>query len=199
MHIEFSTGFDRVNHHRIHYKLCSKGILRSVLSILTELLRNRPQYVKWTLLEKLVNLVQECLLEVLQARYCSSCTPCSLFPYWRLSLSAMQITPLWWLAVVLSQDVRVAVEESLNSGLSKVNKLVHKSELNWLKYDKKKEIKELNDLPLIFCLRCHRDLCPHVTCGKATRTERCRWTTACLNYLATWFKGCMNQNIESVS
>ena len=43
--IEFSAAFDRVNHLGILYKLCSVGIGGSVLSILTQFLSNRSQYV----------------------------------------------------------------------------------------------------------------------------------------------------------
>ena len=43
--IDFSTAFDRVNHQRIFYKLCSVGIGGSLLSILTQFLSNRTQRV----------------------------------------------------------------------------------------------------------------------------------------------------------
>ena len=45
MQIYFSTAFDRVNHQGILYKLSSVGIGCSVLSVLTQLLSNRLQYV----------------------------------------------------------------------------------------------------------------------------------------------------------
>ena len=45
MQIDFSAGFDRVNHLVILYKLCSVGSGGSVLSILTEFLSNRSQQV----------------------------------------------------------------------------------------------------------------------------------------------------------
>ena len=58
MQIGFSAAFDRVNHQGILYKLTSVGIGGSVLSILTQFLSNRSQYV---LVEgcrsKLVNVV----------------------------------------------------------------------------------------------------------------------------------------------
>ena len=38
--IDFSVSFDRVNHQGILYKLCSVGIVGSVLSILTQFLPN---------------------------------------------------------------------------------------------------------------------------------------------------------------
>ena len=43
--IDFSTGFDRVNHQGILYKLCSVGIGGSVLAILTQFLSSRSQYI----------------------------------------------------------------------------------------------------------------------------------------------------------
>ena len=45
MQIDFSAAFDRVNHLGILYKLCSVGIGGSVLSVLTQFLSNRSQYV----------------------------------------------------------------------------------------------------------------------------------------------------------
>ena len=45
MQIDFSAAFHRVNHQYILYKLCSVGIRRSVLSILTQFLSNRSQHV----------------------------------------------------------------------------------------------------------------------------------------------------------
>ena len=43
--IDFSAAFDRVNHQGILYKLCSVGIVGSVLPILTQFLSNRSQHV----------------------------------------------------------------------------------------------------------------------------------------------------------
>ena len=43
--IDFSAAFDWVNHHGILYKLCSVGIGGTVLSVLTQFLSNRSQYV----------------------------------------------------------------------------------------------------------------------------------------------------------
>ena len=43
--IDFSTAFDRVNHKGILFKLCSVGVGGSVLSVLTQFLSNRTQYV----------------------------------------------------------------------------------------------------------------------------------------------------------
>ena len=43
--IDFSASFDRVNHQGILFKLCSVGDGGSVLSVLTQFLSNRSQYV----------------------------------------------------------------------------------------------------------------------------------------------------------
>ena len=43
--IEFSAAFDRVNHQGILFKLCFVGVGGSVLSVLTQFLSNRSQYV----------------------------------------------------------------------------------------------------------------------------------------------------------
>ena len=43
--IDFSAAVDRVNHQGILFKLCSVGVGGSVLSVLTQFLSNRSQYV----------------------------------------------------------------------------------------------------------------------------------------------------------
>ena len=43
--IDFSAAFDRVNHQGILSKLCSVGVGGSVISVLTQFLSNRSQYV----------------------------------------------------------------------------------------------------------------------------------------------------------
>ena len=43
--IDFSAAFDRFNHQGILFNLCSVGVDGSVLSVLTQFLSNRPQYV----------------------------------------------------------------------------------------------------------------------------------------------------------
>ena len=45
--IEFSTAFDRVKHQGILFKLSSVGVGGSVLSVLTQFLSNRSQYMSW--------------------------------------------------------------------------------------------------------------------------------------------------------
>ena len=58
MKINFSAAFKRVNHHGIHYKLCSVRIGGSVLSILTLFLLNRSHHVMVDgCRSKLVNVV----------------------------------------------------------------------------------------------------------------------------------------------
>ena len=84
--IDFSTAVDRVNHQGILYKLCSVGIGRSVLSILTQFLSNRSQHVMVDDCKiKLVNVVSGVPQGVFWADYCSSYTPRSFFPFWRIS------------------------------------------------------------------------------------------------------------------
>ena len=56
--IDFSATFERVNHQGILFKLCSVGVDGSVLSVLTQFLSNRSQYVVVDgCLSKLVNVV----------------------------------------------------------------------------------------------------------------------------------------------
>ena len=56
--IDFSAAFDRVNHPGILHKLCSVGIVGSVLSILTQFLSDRSQHVMVDgCRSKLVNVV----------------------------------------------------------------------------------------------------------------------------------------------
>ena len=58
MQIDFSAAFDRVNHLGILYKLCSVGIVGSVLSIFSQFLSNRSQQVMMdSCRSKLVNVV----------------------------------------------------------------------------------------------------------------------------------------------
>ena len=86
MQIDFSAAFDRVNHLGILYRLCSVGIEGSVLSKLTQFLLNRSQHVRVDgCRSKLVNIVSGVRRAVFLARYCSSCTLRSLFPFWKIS------------------------------------------------------------------------------------------------------------------
>ena len=56
---------------------------------------------------------RECRKTVFWSRYCTSCTPLSFFPYWRISLLVMPISPNL-IAVLPSAGVRVAVTGSPN-------------------------------------------------------------------------------------
>ena len=84
--IDFRSAFDRVNDRGILYKLCSVGILGSVMSILTQFLSNQSQHVIVDSCNgKLVNIVsgvpQGRSLGLLLFFY----TPQSFFPFWRIS------------------------------------------------------------------------------------------------------------------
>ena len=84
--IDFSAAFDRVNHLGILYKLCSVGIGGSVLSILTQFLSNRSQHFMVDgCRSKLVNVVSGVPQRSVWGPFCSSYTPRSFFPFWRIS------------------------------------------------------------------------------------------------------------------
>ena len=86
MQIDFSAAFDRVNHLGILHKLSSVGIGGFVMSILTEFLSNRSQQVMVDgFRSKLVNVVSGVPQGSVLARYCSSCTLWSFFPFWKIS------------------------------------------------------------------------------------------------------------------
>ena len=55
--IDINTAFDRVNHQRIIYKLCSVGIADSVLSILTDFYQINHSMLRWMVVRVLVNIV----------------------------------------------------------------------------------------------------------------------------------------------
>ena len=56
--IDFNAAFDRVNHQGILFKLCSMVVGGSVLSVLTQFLSNRSQYIMVDgCRSKLVNVV----------------------------------------------------------------------------------------------------------------------------------------------
>ena len=84
--IDFSEAFDRGNHQGILYKLCSVGIGGSVLYILTQFLSDRSQHVMVDgCRSKLVNVESGVPQGSVWAPYCSSYTPRSFFPFWRIS------------------------------------------------------------------------------------------------------------------
>ena len=73
--IDFSATFDRVNHQRILFKLCSVGVGGSVLSVLTQFLSNRSQSVVVDgCRSKLVNVVSGVPQRSVFASGCPSCT-----------------------------------------------------------------------------------------------------------------------------
>ena len=93
--INFSAAFDRVDHQGILYKLCSVGIGRSVLSILTQFLSNRSKHI-------MVDTYQSKLVDVVSGVPHGSVSGDLLFilytwglcPYRRISLSIIPMTPL---------------------------------------------------------------------------------------------------------
>ena len=85
MQIDFSAAFDRINHQGIHYRLCSVGIVGSVLSILTQFLSNRSQHVMADgCLSKLVDVVSGVPQGNVLASYCSFCTLQNFFQFWKI-------------------------------------------------------------------------------------------------------------------
>ena len=83
--IDFNAAFDRVNHQGILYKLSSVGIGGSVLSVLTQFLSNRSQYVlvdgcRSELVDVVSGVPQGSVLGPLY----SFCTPRNFFPFWRM-------------------------------------------------------------------------------------------------------------------
>ena len=71
MQIDFSEAFDRVNHQRILYRLCSVGIGGAVLSILTQFLSRRSQHVMVDgCRSKLVDVVSGVPQGNVLSRYC---------------------------------------------------------------------------------------------------------------------------------
>ena len=86
IHIDFSAAFDRANYQGILYKFYSVGIGGSVLSILAQFLSDRSQHVMVDgCRSKLVNVVSGVPQGSALSHYCSSYTPRSFFPFWRIS------------------------------------------------------------------------------------------------------------------
>ena len=121
MQIDFSAAFDRVNRQGILYRLSSVGIGGFVLSVLTQFLSNRSQFV---LVDgcriKLVNVVsrvpQGCVLGPLLFLLCTS----ELFSILENKLIGYADYSTL-MAVLPSPGTRVTVAESLNHDLVRVN------------------------------------------------------------------------------
>ena len=72
LQVDFSADFDRVNDQEILFKLCSVGVGGAVLSVRTQFLSDRSQYVMVDSCRS--NMVPGVPQEVFWARSCSSCT-----------------------------------------------------------------------------------------------------------------------------
>ena len=121
MQIDFSTAFDRVNHQGILYNLNSVGIGGSVLSVLTQFLSNRSQYV-------LVDGCRSKLVNVVSGVPQGSVLGPLLFLLYNSELFTILENKLigyaddsTLIADVPSPGVRVTVAESLNRDLVRVN------------------------------------------------------------------------------
>ena len=119
--IDFCAAFDRVNHQEILFKLCSVGVGGSVLSVLTQFLSNRSQYVVvYGCLSKLVNVVSgvyqgsvlRLLLFLLYTTELFSVVEHKVFGY---------VDDSTLVAVVPSPGERVAVSECMNRDLNRVS------------------------------------------------------------------------------
>ena len=121
LQIDFSAAFDRVNHLGILYKLCSVGIVGSVLSILRQFLSNRS-------LQVMVDGCRSKLVKVVSGVPQGSVLGPLLFLLYTSVLSSILENKLigyavdsTLMAVVPSPGVRVAVAESLIRDLSRVS------------------------------------------------------------------------------
>lgn len=110
--IDFSAVFDRVNNHGILSQLCSVGIEGTVLSVLTQFLSNRTQYVAvYGGRRKLVKLVSTVPRGIVLGQFLFFLNTSKLFSVLENKLHTL-MTPL--LDVVVSSSVEiVAVEESM--------------------------------------------------------------------------------------
>ena len=121
--IDFRAAFDRVNHQGILFMLCSVGVGVSVLSVLTQFLSIRSQYIVVDgCRSKLVNVVAGVPQgSVLGPQF-------FLFFLYTVELFSIVEKKLYGyaddstlVAVVPSPGERVAVSESMNSDLNRVS------------------------------------------------------------------------------
>ena len=118
--IDFSAAFDRVNHHGILFKLYSVGVGGSVLSVLTQFLSNRSQYV-------VVDGCHSKLVNMVPGVPQGSVLGPQLFLLYTAELFSIMENKLYGygdystlVAVVPSPGEWVAVSESMNCNLYKV-------------------------------------------------------------------------------
>ena len=135
MQIDFSAAFNRVNHLGIFYKLCSVGIIGSVLSILTQFLSNRPQHVMVDgCRSKLVNVISGVPHgSVLGPLLFLLCTSELLSKEENKLIGYADDSTL--VAVVPSPGVRVAIAESLIRNLDSFSEWC---DLCWMKLNASK-------------------------------------------------------------
>ena len=119
--IDFSAAFDRVNQQGILFRLCSVGVGGSVLSVLTQLLYNRSQYV-------VVDGCRSKLVNVVSAMPQGSVLGPQLFLLYTAELFSIVENKLYvyaddstLVAVAPSPGERVAVSESMNRDINRVS------------------------------------------------------------------------------
>ena len=114
--IDFNAAFDRVNHQLILFKLCSVEVGGSVLSVLTQFLSNRSQYVVVDGCRRLSGVPQGSVLgpqlSLLYTTELFSIVENKLYDY--ADDSTLMV-------VVPSPGERVAVSESMNHDLNRVS------------------------------------------------------------------------------
>ena len=119
--IDFSAAFDLVNRQGIHFKLCSVGVGGSVLSVLTQFLSNRSQYV-------VVDGCRSKLVNMVSGVPQGSVLGPQLFLLYTAELFSIVENTLYGyaddstlVAVVPSHAEREAVTESMNCDLNRVS------------------------------------------------------------------------------
>ena len=119
--IDFSAAFDRVNHKGILFKLCSVGVGGSVLSVLTQFLSNRSQYVVVDgCRSKLVNMASGVPQRSVLGRQLFLLYTAELFSIIENELCGYADDSTL-VTFVLSPGERVAVSESMNRDLNRVS------------------------------------------------------------------------------